>query len=93
MFHMFRTIFIDCFTILDFCSEVPDPFYTDQVAFATIPRDWLEEFLVRCSRHGIRVVLDLHAFPGGSSQGTYNGVSSPFASSLKIFCCCMILHF
>lgn len=53
---------------------VPDPFYTDRVAFATIPRDWLEEFLVRCSRHGIRVLLDLHAFPGGSSSGTYNGV-------------------
>ena len=27
-----------------FPSEVPDPFYTDRVAFATIPRDWLEEF-------------------------------------------------
>ena len=56
-------------------SQVPDPFYVDRAAFATIPRDWLSEFLVRCSRHGIRVLFDLHAFPGGSSQGTYNGVS------------------
>lgn len=53
---------------------VPDPFYVDRAAFATIPRDWLAQFLVRCSRHGIRVLIDLHAFPGGSSQGTYNGV-------------------
>eukprot|EP00438_Fugacium_kawagutii_P016714 Skav227658 [mRNA] locus=scaffold58:549357:552997:- [translate_table: standard] len=53
---------------------VPDPFYVDRAAFATIPRDWLAKFLVRCSRHGIRVLIDLHAFPGGSSQGTYNGV-------------------
>ncbi|CAK9057273.1 3-beta-glucanase) [Durusdinium trenchii] len=53
---------------------VPDPFYKDQAAFATIPRDWLAEFLVRCAKHGLRVLIDLHAFPGGSSQGTYNGV-------------------
>ena len=51
----------------------------DRAAFATIPRDWLAQFLVRCSRHGIRVLIDLHAFPGGSSQGTYNGVSSAAA--------------
>lgn len=54
---------------------MPDPFYVDRAAFVTIPRDWLAKFLVRCSRHGIRVLIDLHAFPGGSSQGTYNGVS------------------
>ena len=83
-----------------FPSEVPDPFYTDRVAFATIPRDWLEEFLVRCSRHGIRVLLDLHAFPGGSSSGTYNGVSSickTFFFTLFFFCNgfvgCVFLHY
>jgi len=53
---------------------VPDPFYHDQAAFATIPRGWLEEFMRRCAKHGLKVLIDLHAFPGGSADGTYNGV-------------------
>lgn len=52
---------------------VPDPFYPD-MKFATVPRDWLKEFLFRCSANGLQVLFDLHAFPGGSSDGTYNGV-------------------
>ncbi|CAE7693293.1 EXG1, partial [Symbiodinium pilosum] len=53
---------------------VPDPFYNDRAAFATIPRNWLAQLLRRCAEHGLRVLIDLHAFPGGSSLGTYNGV-------------------
>lgn len=64
---------------------VPDPFYKDQAAFATIPRDWLAEFLVRCAKHGLRVLIDLHAFPGGSSQGTYNGVPQLYQLILRRF--------
>lgn len=54
-------------------TVVADPFYSDR-AMVTIPRAWLEELLLRASRHGLQVLLDLHAFPGGSSDGTYNGV-------------------
>lgn len=53
---------------------VPDPFYNDRAAFATIPRDWLAELLRRCAEHGLRALIDLHAFPGGAALGTYNGV-------------------
>eukprot|EP00931_Biecheleriopsis_adriatica_P077584 TRINITY_DN5110_c0_g1_i2.p1 TRINITY_DN5110_c0_g1~~TRINITY_DN5110_c0_g1_i2.p1 ORF type:complete len:534 (-),score=114.85 TRINITY_DN5110_c0_g1_i2:308-1684(-) len=53
---------------------VPDPFYSDRAAFATIPRGWLEEFFRRCASHGLKVLVDLHAFPGGSADGTYNGI-------------------
>lgn len=53
---------------------VPDPFYKDEAKLATIPRKFLEDFLVRAKRHGLKVVLDLHAFPGGAQLGTYNGI-------------------
>lgn len=55
-------------------SVVPDPFYQKDVAQVTVPRQWLENFLVRAAENELSVLLDLHAFPGGSSQGTYNGV-------------------
>jgi len=55
-------------------SLVPDPYYHDEIAMATIPRGWLKEFLEKAGNHGIQVLLDLHAFPGGSSDGTYNGI-------------------
>jgi hypothetical protein len=53
---------------------VPDPFYHENVSFVTIPRNFLAEFLRNCSARGFKVLLDLHAFPAGSSQGTYNGI-------------------
>jgi hypothetical protein len=53
---------------------VPDPFYTDDAAFATVPRAWLVEFLLRAKSNNLTILFDLHAFPGGSSDGTYNGV-------------------
>jgi hypothetical protein len=53
---------------------VPDPFYHDTTALVTVPRGWLRTFLRRCASHGLQVVLDMHAFPGGSSDGTYNGI-------------------
>jgi len=53
---------------------VPDPFYADSRAMVTVPRTWLAEFLRKASDNGLKVVLDLHAFPGGSSEGTYNGI-------------------
>lgn len=53
---------------------VPDPFYHDKIALATIPRKILLDFLRKASQHGLKVIFDLHAFPGGSQDGTYNCV-------------------
>jgi len=53
---------------------VPDPFYHDKIALATIPRKMLVDFLHKASHFGLTVIFDLHAFPGGSQDGTYNSV-------------------
>lgn len=53
---------------------VPDPFYKDDAALVTVPRAWFKQFLRKVGDHGMQVLLDVHAFPGGSSQGTYNGI-------------------
>jgi hypothetical protein len=34
----------------------------------------IERFIRLASKHGLKVILDLHAFPGGSQDGTYNGI-------------------
>lgn len=53
---------------------IPDPFYVDTVTMATIPRAWLKDVIKRARKEGLRVILDMHAMPGGSSNGTYSGV-------------------
>ena len=53
---------------------VPDPLYLDKIALATIPRKMLVDFLHKASKHGLTVIFDLHAFPGGAQDGTYNTV-------------------
>jgi len=53
---------------------VPDPFYAGTTAWATIPRNWLKEFLHRAADNHLQILFDLHAFPAGSSDGTYSGV-------------------
>jgi len=53
---------------------VPDPFYKSTVAMVTVPRAWLKSFIQKLAKHGMKALLDLHAMPGGSSEGTYNGV-------------------
>jgi len=53
---------------------VPDPFHVGNVTMTTVPRGWLGQFLRRAGKHGLRVVFDMHSMPGGSSDGTYNGV-------------------
>ncbi|CAJ1426451.1 unnamed protein product [Effrenium voratum] len=53
---------------------VPDPYYNGLAAFATVPRKWLASQLRKAAQNNLRVVLDLHAFPGGAANGTYNGV-------------------
>jgi len=53
-------------------AVVPDPFYDS--AMVTVPRAWLKSFIQKLAKHDIKALLDLHAMPGGSSEGTYNGV-------------------
>lgn len=53
---------------------VPDPFYKDNASLVTIPRAFLQDILLKAQRHGLKVVLDLHAFPGGAQLGTYNSI-------------------
>lgn len=53
---------------------VPDPYYNTSVLFVTVPRKWLADFLRDLAAEGLKAVLDLHAFPAGAADGTYNGV-------------------
>ena len=53
---------------------VPDPYYHEDVAMVTTPRSLLSDFLRQAQQEGLKVILDLHAFPGGSQDGTYNGI-------------------
>ncbi|CAK0827489.1 unnamed protein product, partial [Prorocentrum cordatum] len=56
---------------------VPDPFYSESLAFATIPRNFLRTILDNASRHNLTVIWGgrwIHCFMGGSSNGTYNGI-------------------
>lgn len=53
---------------------VPDPFYSEEVAFATIPRAWLAEKIREAGAAGLKVTLDMHNSPGGAQDGAYNGV-------------------
>lgn len=55
-------------------AVVPDPFYASEYAIVTVPRTWLKTFLKKARDHGLQVVLDMHAFPGGATDGTYNGI-------------------
>jgi len=53
---------------------VPDPFHVDKIKMVTIPRQWFKSILEQAAQHGLKVILDLHNMPGGSSDGTYSGI-------------------
>lgn len=53
---------------------VPDPYYVDKVSMSTIPRTWMRNVIRLAKKEGLRVILDMHSMPGGSSDGTYSGV-------------------
>jgi len=53
---------------------VPDPYYFDTHAMVTIPRGWLQEILRKCADRGLKVNWDIHAYPGGAAEGTFNGI-------------------
>jgi hypothetical protein len=43
--------------------------------WAAIPASHLEEILEKAAANDIRVLFDFHCFPGGSAEGTFNGIS------------------
>ena len=52
---------------------ITDPAH-DNMKFVTIPNKYLKETIGRFVDAGLDVLLDVHAFPGGSSQGSYSGI-------------------
>jgi len=52
---------------------LPDPCYPD-LQFVTVSAGMLETILKQGQRHGVKFLIDMHAMPCGSSDGTYNGV-------------------
>ena len=54
---------------------VTDPYSNGQVQQVCGTRCLLEGFLRRAKAHNLTVLIDLHALQGGSSRGSYNGVS------------------
>lgn len=55
-------------------TVVPDPFYTDSVGWVTVPRSWLRMFIKKAAGYNLKLTLDIHAFPGGNTDGTFNGI-------------------
>eukprot|EP00811_Abedinium_folium_P011315 NODE_2046_length_2306_cov_9.444240.p1 GENE.NODE_2046_length_2306_cov_9.444240~~NODE_2046_length_2306_cov_9.444240.p1 ORF type:complete len:488 (-),score=148.61 NODE_2046_length_2306_cov_9.444240:337-1800(-) len=53
---------------------VPDPYYTQQASFATVPRTWLADTIAAAGAMGLVVLLELQSFPGGAASGTFSGV-------------------
>jgi aryl-phospho-beta-D-glucosidase BglC (GH1 family) len=52
---------------------IQDPFYTGYY-WASIPIKSIERILGAAHANGIKVILDIHAWPGGAGDGTYNGI-------------------
>jgi len=52
---------------------IQDPFYKD-LKWVSIPVQQLEQVLQIAAQNNIKVLIDIHAYPGGSSEGTFNGV-------------------
>ena len=52
---------------------LPDPCYPEQ-QFVTVSSGMLETLLRTGQRHSVKFLVDMHAMPCGSSDGTYNGI-------------------
>jgi len=52
---------------------VQDMCYANK-SFVTLTQPFLEKLLDRFAAHGLQVLIDIHAMPCGSADGTYNGV-------------------
>jgi len=64
------------FTNQSTCDDpilISDPVYDDR-KFVTIPHVFLKKTLTDIKNAGMKALLDIHAFPGGSASGSYNGI-------------------
>lgn len=52
---------------------IPDPCYPEK-KFVSVPGPMLETLLALGSKYNVSFLVDMHAMPCGSSDGTYNGV-------------------
>jgi len=55
-----------------------DPFFAkhgETVYWPAVPKPLLQKFLRACAKYGIKATLDVHTYPGGTSLGTFSGVS------------------
>mmetsp|Transcript_3501 Transcript_3501/g.6967 ORF Transcript_3501/g.6967 Transcript_3501/m.6967 type:complete len:604 (-) Transcript_3501:67-1878(-) len=54
-----------------------DPFYADKgetVRWPAVPKILLINLLKACDKYGLKAVLDIHTYAGGTSIGTFSGV-------------------
>ena len=54
-------------------TVISDPCYATK-KFVTLSTTAWDGLLDRFAKHGIRMLIDLHAMPCGSSDASYNGV-------------------
>lgn len=52
---------------------INDPFFAGE-KWAGIPVEEIAIILRAAARYHIKVLIDIHAYPGGSGEGTYNGI-------------------
>lgn len=52
---------------------ITDPFHADR-KFVTITNELLTNTLKQIKAAGMSALIDIHAFPGGSADGSYNGI-------------------
>jgi len=62
-------------------TVITDPYHSDR-KFVTITQSFLRVQINRFVSKDIKVLLDIHAFPGGSAEGSYNGI---FPNQPKFF--------
>jgi hypothetical protein len=54
-----------------------DPFYAKkgiQVRWPAVPRSLIQRLLRACQKFGLKAILDVHTYAGGTSPGTFSGV-------------------
>mmetsp|Transcript_15951 Transcript_15951/g.26731 ORF Transcript_15951/g.26731 Transcript_15951/m.26731 type:complete len:440 (-) Transcript_15951:290-1609(-) len=52
---------------------ITDPAHSDKM-FVTITQDFLRKVLGEIHDAGLKALIDIHAFPGGSASGSYSGI-------------------
>jgi len=52
---------------------ITDPAHADKKQ-VTVSRAALDQYVAKLADAGLKIVIDMHTMPGGSSRGTYNGV-------------------